>query len=81
MSGDRVDVSVDFIAFCFSRKAVEWPRLYDEMCYVASNRLYNGLGYDELNQAGVDFTLSGIAKMSRIAKEVTRQMRGAALAT
>src|SRR5207245_114551 len=48
---DRVaQVAIDFISFCLSRRAVDWPFLYDEMCYVASNRLYRGLGYEELRE-------------------------------
>jgi hypothetical protein len=74
-------LAVEFIAFCFRRRAVEWPQLYDEMCYVAGNRLYKGLGYDELREAGLDFTLSGLARTSRVAAEVTRSMRQEALAS
>lgn len=68
-------LAIEFIAFCFSRRACEWPELYDEMCYVAGNRLYKGLGYDELKEAGLDFTLSGLARTSRVASEVARSMR------
>jgi hypothetical protein len=68
-------VAIEFIAFCFSRRAVEWPLLYDEMCYVASNRLYRGLGYAELREVGIDLTLGGLVKTSRIANEVTRRPR------
>jgi hypothetical protein len=71
------DMAIDFITFCYQRDQREWPRLYDEMCYVASKRLYQGLGYDELKDAGIDLTFSGMAKMSRIAKEVTRQLGSA----
>jgi len=45
------------------------------MCYVAGNRLYKGLGYDELKEAGLDFTLSGLARTSRVTSEVTTSMR------
>jgi hypothetical protein len=73
---DRIaQVAIDFISFCWSRRAVEWPLLYDEMCYVASNRLYRGLGYEELREVGLDLTLGGLVRTSRIANEVTRQMR------
>jgi hypothetical protein len=73
---DRVaQVAIDFISFCLSRRAVDWPFLYDEMCYVASNRLYRGLGYEELREVGLDFALSGLVKTSRIANEVVRQAR------
>ena len=73
---DRVaQVAIDFISFCLSRRAVDWPFLYDEMCYVASNRLYRGLGYEELREVGLDLALSGLVKTSRIANEVVRQVR------
>jgi hypothetical protein len=73
---DRVaQVAIDFISFCLSRRAVDWPFLYDEMCYVASNKLYRGLGYEELREAGLDLALSGLVKTSRIANEVARQVR------
>ncbi|HEY8786714.1 MAG TPA: hypothetical protein VIN63_09585 [Candidatus Limnocylindria bacterium] len=73
---DRVaEVAIDFITFCLSRRAVDWPFLYDEMCYVASNRLYRGLGYEELREVGLDLALSGLVKTSRIANEVVRQVR------
>lgn len=68
------DLAIDFVAFCYQRDQREWPRLYDEMCYVASKRLYRGLGYDELKDAGVDLTFSGMTKMSKISREVTRQL-------
>jgi hypothetical protein len=73
---DRVaQLAIDFISFCLSRRAVDWPFLYDEMCYVASNKLYRGLGYEELREVGIDLTLSGLVRTSRIANEVVRQMR------
>lgn len=73
--GQIADAAIEFIAFCFERSEREWPKLYDEMCNVASKRLYKGLGYEELKDAGVDLTFSGMPKMSRIAKEVTREVR------
>jgi hypothetical protein len=68
------DMAIEFIAFCYERNRREWPKLYDEMCHVASKRLYRGLGYDELKDAGVDLTFTGMTRLSRIAKEVTRQL-------
>jgi hypothetical protein len=73
---DRVaQVAIDFVSFCLSRRAVDWPFLYDEMCYVASHRLYRGLGYEELREVGLDLALSGLVKTSRIANEVARLVR------
>jgi hypothetical protein len=68
-------LAIDFISFCFARRSVEWPLLYDEMCHVASNKLYRGIGYEELREAGLDLSLGGLVRTSRIANEVTRQMR------
>ncbi len=73
-------VVIDFIAYCFERRAVEWPQLYDEMCFVAGNRLFKGLGYEELREAGLDLTLGGMGRTSRLASEVTKQIRRAPLA-
>ena len=76
MPEDRIaQVAIDFISFCLERRAVEWPFLYDEMCYVASNKLYRGLGYEELREVGIDLTLGGMVRTSRIANEVAREMR------
>ncbi|MBI3522232.1 MAG: hypothetical protein HY071_03910 [Chloroflexi bacterium] len=81
MSEERIaDLAIEFITFCFKRRSVEWPQLYDEMCLVAGNRLYKGLGYEELREAGLDFTLVGLGQTSRIANAVTREMRRAAVA-
>ncbi len=74
-------LAIDFITFCFKRRSVEWPQLYDEMCFVAGNRLYKGLGYDELKEVGLDFTLVGLGRTSRIASAVTKGMRSEAIAT
>src|SRR3954466_10519670 len=75
LSDDQVaqQVAIDFITFCFERRGAGWPSLYDEMCYVAGNRLYRGLGYEELAAAGLDFTLGGLGRTSRLVNEVTRR--------
>jgi len=74
LSDERIaQVAIDFITFCYARRGAGWPSLYDEMCYVAGNRLYRGLGYEELAQAGLDFTLGGLGKTSRLVNEVTKR--------
>jgi ribosomal protein L13E len=50
------------------------------MCYVAGKRLYRGLSYEELKEAGLDFTLAGLARTSRLVNGVTRRMEHGALA-
>ncbi|HEX4743978.1 MAG TPA: hypothetical protein VFW12_04835 [Candidatus Limnocylindria bacterium] len=80
MAEERIaELAIDFITFCFARRSVEWPLLYDEMCFVAGNRLFKGLGYAELKEAGLDLTLGGMGRTSRLANEVTKQIRRAPL--
>lgn len=81
MGDERIaHVAIEFIAYCFERRAVEWPQLYDEMCFVAGNRLFKGLGYEELREAGLDLTLGGMSRTSRLASEITKQLKRAPLA-
>jgi hypothetical protein len=81
LSDERIaQVAIDFITFCYERRGAGWPSLYDEMCFVAGNRLYRGLGYEELTEAGLDFTLGGLGKTSRLVSEVTRRTRRGVLA-
>ncbi len=65
----------DFVLFCLERRAVGWPSLYDEMCYVAGHRLFRGMGYEELREAGLDFTISGLTQIARVAQDVIARRR------
>jgi hypothetical protein len=50
----------DFILFCLQRQGKGWPALYDEMCRVAGQRLFRGLGYTDLRKRGLSFSLASI---------------------
>jgi len=63
----------DFILFCAQRRSPEWPAIYDEMTWVAGQRLFQGLGYKELKQLGLSFSLSGMDKTIQLVKQVTSQ--------
>ena len=60
--------AVEFIRFCYARRRVGWPELYDEMCAVASRGLFRGWGKDELAAHGIGF---GLVDMPRLAVSVT----------
>ncbi len=49
--------AAEFVRFCYRRRRVGWPELYDEMCAVAGRGLYRGWGSDELNAEGIGFSL------------------------
>ena len=60
--------AVEFIRFCYARRRVGWPELYDEMCAVASRGLFRGWGPDDLATHGIRF---GLFEMHGLATTVT----------
>jgi hypothetical protein len=56
--------AVEFIRFCYARRRVGWPELYDEMCAVASRGLFRGWGPDELAGHGITFGLFEMADLA-----------------
>jgi len=63
----------EFVLFCAQRRSSEWPAIYDEMTRVAGGKLFQGLGYKELRQLGLSFSLSGMDKTIQLVKRVTSQ--------
>ena len=63
----------DFILFCAQRRSPEWPAIYDEMTRVAGRKLFQGLGYKELKQLGLSFSLSNVEKTIQLVKQVTSE--------
>ena len=49
--------AVDFVRFCYNRRRVGWPELYDEMCAVAGRGLFRGYDADDLAGIGIGFSL------------------------
>jgi hypothetical protein len=77
--------AVEFIRFCYARRRVGWPELYDEMCAVASRGLFRGWGPDERAGHGNRF---GLFEMGHLAITVTEiveedraRMKAAVVAT
>jgi hypothetical protein len=76
-----------FVRFCYQRRRVGWPELYDEMCAVATRGLYRGMGHEALAEIGVGFSLFETPRLAalvtRVATEeqaVRRAARAEALA-
>ena len=72
--------AADFVRFCYSRRRVCWPALYDEMCSVATRRLFRGWGHAELAEHGIRFSLDEIGALAGlvqfvIAEEIERGNR------
>jgi hypothetical protein len=64
-----------FIRFCYRRRAVQWPELYDEMCAVAARGDYRGMEYEELQRLGIGFALSALPRLAELAARVIAQER------
>ncbi len=62
--------AVEFIRFCYQRRRVGWPELYDEMCAVAARGLYRGYGSDDLAGFGVGFSLFEMPSLAAMSAQV-----------
>ena len=62
--------AVEFVRFCYRRRRVGWPELYDEMCAVAGRGLYHGWHFAELEEHGIGFSLQQTPELARIAAQV-----------
>jgi hypothetical protein len=67
--------AIAFVRFCYHRRRVGWPELYDEMCAVAHRGLYRGYGPDELADIGIGFGLFEMPALAALANRVVEQER------
>jgi hypothetical protein len=65
--------AVDFVRFCYRRRRVGWPELYDEMCAVAGRGLYRGYTSDDLSGIGVGLTLFEMPALAAIVQRVVAE--------
>ena len=65
--------AVEFVRFCYHRRRVGWPELYDEMCAVAGRGLYRGLSADDLGGIGVGFSLFDMPALASLAARVVAE--------
>jgi hypothetical protein len=66
---------LEFVRFCYRRRRVSWPALYDEMCHVAARGAFRGLGYSELPEHGISFCLSDLPALAAMTERVIREER------
>ncbi len=59
-----------FVRFCYQRRHVGWPELYDEMCLVATRGLFRGMGREALAEVGVGFSLFETPRMAQLVRQV-----------
>lgn len=66
---------LEFVRFCYRRRRVSWPALYDEMCNVAARGAFRGLGYADLAEHGISFCLPDLPRMAALTERVMREER------
>jgi hypothetical protein len=74
-AGPHHDESLEFVRFCYRRRRVGWPYLYDEMCAVASRGAYHGLGFADLAERGITFCLSDMPHWTALLHQVMAEER------
>ena len=67
--------AVEFIRFCYQRRRVGWPELYDEMCAVAGRGLYPRLRADDLAAFGIGFSLFDMPSLAAMSARVIAEER------
>ena len=67
---EQVDVALEFVRFCYRRRRVSWPALYDELSAVAARGMFRGMGYGELAEHGVSFCLGDLPRMVALTERV-----------
>lgn len=72
-SGRDESEAIDFVRFCYRRRRVGWPDLYDEMCAVAGRGLYRGYGTDELSDLGIGLSLFELPALAALVHEVVAE--------
>jgi len=65
--------AVEFVRFCYHRRRVGWPELYDEMCAVAGRGLFRGFSADDLGGIGVGFSLFDMPALASLAARVVAE--------
>lgn len=68
--------AAEFVRFCYRRRSVGWPELYDEMCAVAGRGLYRGWRASELAEHGIGFSLDETPALASLVARVVAEEQG-----
>jgi hypothetical protein len=67
------DDAAEFVRFCYRRRPVGWPDLYDEMCAVSNRGQFRGWGPDELARNGIGFGLFELPALASLVHRVVAE--------
>lgn len=66
---------LEFIRYCYRRRRIGWPELYDEMCAVAARGSYRGMDYDALAALGIGFSLKELPRLAALSQRIVAEER------
>ena len=69
--------AAEFIRFCYARRRIGWPELYDEMCAVAARGLFRGLVTDDLAAHGIGFSLFDTPALAALSASIVVEEQAA----
>ena len=69
-ASEAADLALEFVRFCYRRRRVGWPQLYDEMSFVCGRSLFRGLSYADLAERGVSFCLPELPRLVELTQRV-----------
>jgi hypothetical protein len=72
-TGIKDSDAIEFVRFCYRRRRVGWPELYDEMCAVAGRGLFRGYDADDLAGLGIGFSLFGMPALAVLSTRVVAE--------
>ena len=67
--------AVEFVKFCYARRGIGWPELYDEMCAVAGRGLFRGWSAEDLAEHGIVFTLLEMPRLASLVTQIVAEER------
>jgi hypothetical protein len=67
----------EFVRFCYRRRRVGWPELYDEMCQVAHRGAFRGMGPHDLADIGIGFSLFETTRLAALVGRVVVEEQAA----
>jgi hypothetical protein len=68
---------LEFIRYCYRRRGIGWPELYDEMCAAAARGSYRGMDYEALGRLGIGFSLGELPRLAALSHRIVGEERSA----
>ena len=72
-ASEGADLALDFVRFCYRRRHVGWPQIYDEMSVVAGRGLFHNMSYADLAEHGVSFCLAELPRLVELTARVVAE--------